>query len=126
MTEHPKPNRVLVVDDEHAIAKALKLKLEGDGTEVVVANDGTKALEQMGSGKFDLVLLDLMMPGADGFEVLEALKKKGTKVSVIVMSNLGQSEDIARAKKLGAKDYLVKSDTSLSEIAKKVKAVLGS
>lgn len=122
MTEHPKSHRVLVVDDEHAIANALKLKLEGDGTEVVMAGNGTKALEQLGSDTFDLVLLDLMMPGTDGFEVLESMHKKNIKTPVIVMSNLGQSEDIARAKKLGAKDYLIKSDTSLSDIAKKVRA----
>lgn len=115
---------MLVVDDEHAIANALKLKLEGGGIEVVIANNGTKALEQLGSDTFDLVLLDLMMPGTDGFEVLEAIRKKDIKAPVIVMSNLGQSEDVTRAKKMGAKDYLIKSDTSLSDIAKKVRARL--
>lgn len=124
MTEHSKEHRVLVVDDEHAIANALKLKLEGSGALVTIAGNGTKALEKLGAEKFDLILLDLMMPGTDGFEVLEGMKQEGIKVPVIVMSNLGQEEDIERAKKLGAKDYLVKSDTSLSDIAQKVSAKL--
>lgn len=124
MNEHRSVRRVLVVDDEKAIANALKLKLEGSGLDVVTASDGAEALKVLGEEKFSLMLLDLMMPGTDGFEVLESLKKKGVNVPVIVMSNLGQGEDIERAKKLGAKDYLVKADTSLSTIAEKVRSKL--
>lgn len=123
MTE-AKKGRVLVAEDEQAMANALKLKLEGEGFEVVTVNNGKKALDELADGSYDVILLDLMMPEVDGFTVLEKMKNHGTKETVIVMSNLGQAEDIDKAKSLGAKDYLVKADTSLSEIVKKVKAKL--
>ncbi|RJQ34675.1 response regulator [Candidatus Parcubacteria bacterium] len=115
-----KVKKILVVEDEKPMAKALVLKLNHAGFEATMANNGEEALEILQKEQFDLMLLDLIMPRMDGFSVLEKIKEKGIKVKIVVTSNLGQEEDFARAKDLGAGDYFVKSDTSLSEIVEYV------
>jgi DNA-binding response OmpR family regulator len=116
---------ILIVEDERPLALALKLKLEKAGFAVQVATDGKHATEILEKEDFDLMLLDLIMPRLDGFGVLQWLQDKKKRVKVIVTSNLGQEEDIARVKKLGAVDYYVKADTSLATIVEKVTALLG-
>lgn len=74
------------------------------------------------AAKYDLILLDMIMPKMDGFTVLQKLKENGNKIPVIVTSNLGQDEDVKRAKDLGARDYLVKSDTPLVKIVEYIQA----
>lgn len=113
--------KILVVEDEKPMAKALTLKLNHAGFEAKAAFNGEEALEELEKDQYDLMLLDLIMPRMDGFSVLEKLKEKGTKTKIVVTSNLGQEEDFNRAKELGASDYFVKSDTSLSEIVEFVK-----
>lgn len=108
--------KVLVVDDERPLANALNLKLQKSGIDVTVAYSGVEALEKMKTEVFEVMLLDLMMPELDGFGVLEKLKKLNIKTKVVVTSNLSQEEDIARVKELGAVNYFVKSNTSISEI----------
>lgn len=115
----------MVCDDEKAINHALELKLGHENFSVVTASNGNQCLEAMGKDKFDLVLLDLVLPEKDGFEVLEELKKRGNKVPIIIISNLGQEEDIQRVHSLGVSYYLIKSNTPLVEIVEKVKEVLG-
>jgi DNA-binding response OmpR family regulator len=115
---------ILVAEDEKPMARALELKLEGSGFEVNVVHDGEAALLEILKGKYDLALLDLMMPKKDGFEVLEQLQLKGNKTPVIVSSNLSQEEDIKKAKVLGAVDYYVKSDTTISKVIEHIKTVL--
>ncbi|PIR93812.1 response regulator [Candidatus Falkowbacteria bacterium CG10_big_fil_rev_8_21_14_0_10_39_11] len=117
--------KILIVEDEKPMAKALELKLTSEGFEVEIAADGVKAIELLESGAFDLMLLDLVMPGLDGFGVLQQIKDKNIKTNVIVSSNLGQEEDFKRAKDLGAVDYLVKSDTTLAQIVEKIKTYIG-
>ena len=119
MASSKKPRKILVAEDEKPMSKALELKLTGSGYDVFVAQDGKEALDALASkeeGPFDVLLLDLVMPVKDGFEVLDALKKKKNKVPVIVLSNLGQEEDEGRVRELGAKEYFIKSNTSLAEI----------
>ena len=116
-----KKKRVLVAEDERSMARALALKLESEGFEVVNAYDGQEALDALGKGKFNVMLLDLIMPEVDGFKVLEEMKAKKISVPVIVSTNLSQSEDETRARDLGAKDYFVKSNTSISDVVKHVK-----
>ena len=118
--------RILIVEDERPLSHALELKLGHEGYETVVASTGTEGLKQAQSGGFDLILLDLILPEMDGFAILEALSKASAKVTVIVLSNLGQDEDRKRALGFGAKDYLVKSNAPLSDIVKIVKQLLGS
>ncbi len=119
----PNKVKILIVEDEHAIALALKLKLEHEGFEVTVANDGVEGVEAVknSASPFNAIVLDLVMPRLDGFGVLEELKKMGNKVPVLVSSNLSQEEDARRAKALGAKDYFIKSNTALSDVIEHIK-----
>jgi len=114
------PKRVLIVDDEQAIAKALALKLAKKGFAVELALNGAEAIDQIRKGKFDVILLDLVMPEKDGFEVLEYLQKRKIKIPVLVASNLSQEDDLRRAEKLGAISYFIKADVSLQEIINQV------
>tara|TARA_B100000678_G_scaffold223228_1_gene190823 strand:+ start:866 stop:1258 length:393 start_codon:yes stop_codon:yes gene_type:complete len=110
---------VLVVEDERPIANALRLKLTRSGAKVEVVHNGTDALDKIKTHQFDVLLLDLMIPQPDGFEILEMigqnsnLKKPG---KIAVTSNLGQVEDIEKVKKLGAETFFVKADVSLQDI----------
>jgi DNA-binding response OmpR family regulator len=119
-----KRKNLLIVEDEHPLAHALELKFAHEGFEPCIATDGAKALELASKRKFDVILLDLIMPGVDGFTFLEEMQRSKSKTPVIVLSNLGQDEDKERAKKLGAKGYFVKSNTPILEIVKQVKSVL--
>lgn len=112
--------RILIAEDEPAIAKALELKLTHDGYIVELAIDGEEALKKLTAGKYSMLLLDLIMPKKDGFGVLEALKAAKNKVPVIVLTNLGQEEDLERAKAMGATDYFVKADTPIADIVSHV------
>ncbi len=106
------------------IIKPLETKLKLSGFETGVAYDGQEALNKLENEKFDLILLDLMMPKLDGFGVLAELKKRGDKTPVIVASNLNQMEDISKALELGVNNYYVKSNTTLNEIVDNVKKAI--
>ncbi len=116
--------KILIAEDDASLSKALKLKLESLGFSVEVAVDGEDALLHLKKTPYDLLLLDLMMPQLDGFGVLEELKKAKHKPVVFVNSNLSQASDRDKAMKLGADDYLVKSDISLKEIVAKITKAL--
>lgn len=117
-------HRILIVEDERPLAHALELKLKGAGFDVDVATDGLIGVEKVKNEKFDLVFLDIIMPRMDGFKALEEITKENQKVKVVVLSNLGQGEDIAKAKKLGAADYFVKADTPLATIVERATKLL--
>ena len=119
--KNPTKGKILIAEDEMPVAKALRLKLLEGGFDAVVVNNGEQALYVLKGNKFDLVLLDLIMPIKDGFYVLEELKKTKNKTPVIVLSNLSQEADINRVKQLGAKDFYVKTYTSLSKVLEVVK-----
>jgi len=114
--------KILVVEDERPIAQALELKLKSEGFEPDMAYDGEEALEKMKKGEYALVILDLVLPKLDGFAVLEAAKKENITTPIIVASNLSQPEDEEKAKSLGAKDFLIKSNTTIAAIVEKVKS----
>lgn len=116
--------KVLIAEDEKALAKVLALKMKGAGFDPVIAENGEEAMSALKNDDIALVILDLVMPKMDGFAVLEAIKSAGIKVPVIVTSNLSQQEDVARAKKLGAVEFFVKSDTPLTNIVTAVSALL--
>lgn len=109
---------ILIVEDEQALAKALELKFEESGYKVATALNGEEALDHLSKGFFDVVVLDILMPTMDGWDVLKNLQNKGKKI--LVLSNLSQNEDIQRAFKLGATDFAVKSDTSLSGVVERI------
>lgn len=117
--------KILLAEDDKFIARAYKDGLEEEGFNIVAAYDGEEAWGKIQEESFDLILLDIIMPGKDGFEILEDMKlKKEIDTPVMVISNLGQTEDIEKAKKLGAEDYLVKSEHSMKDVIKKVKSQL--
>lgn len=113
--------KILIVEDERPLAHALELKLNHEGYDTVVASTGKEGLEKAIEGKFDLILLDLILPEMDGFAVMLELRKAKVKTPVVVLSNLGQDEDRKKAKDLGVIDYLVKSNAPLSDIITLVK-----
>jgi len=124
MSETISSKKILIAEDEPAIGKALQLKLQHLGFAVTLAFDGEEALTALKQDKYDLMLLDIMMPKLDGFGVLAGMKELDYKPVVFISSNLGQSSDRDRATNLGADDFLVKSDVSLKEIVDKVKEAL--
>ncbi|MCW1930563.1 MAG: response regulator [Candidatus Kerfeldbacteria bacterium] len=118
--------RLLIVEDEKPIAKALQLKLSHSGFDVELAMNGEEALQCIEKNTFDLILLDLIMPKMNGFDFLEELKKRKNSVPVIVSSNLSQEEDMKRVKTLGAVDYYVKSNVTIAQVVEKVNRYLGA
>jgi len=115
--------KILIAEDEKPLSRALELKLTSEGYEVSAAYNGKEAINKLKAEKFDLLLLDLVMPELDGFGVLEAIKKEGIKVSTIVLTNLSQDQDKEKVKKLGAKDFFIKSDSPISSIVQIVKKI---
>ncbi len=120
----PSGKKILAIEDDRLLLKVYQVKLEREGFEVWNATDGTAAMELVKGAKVpDLVLLDLMLPGMSGFDLLAEIRKsKNWKdVPVIVLSNLGQSSDIARCKELGANDYVVKTDTKIADLVQRIR-----
>lgn len=117
---------VLIIEDDEVILRAMYLALHEQQFTIATATDGESGLQMTERIKPDLVLLDLIMPKMDGFTYLEHMKAnaKLKKIPVVVLSNLGNEENIKKAKKLGAADYFVKSDTDLSELSKIIKKLL--
>lgn len=119
--------KILVAEDDKFLSNAYRVKLTKAGFEVKVAGDGAEALNILQTFIPDLILLDLVMPVKDGFATLEVIKadEKLKMIPVIVASNLGQKEDCDRAIKLGAKDFVVKSDLSLDTLIQKIHSLIG-
>ena len=118
MAPVPRPLRILIVDDDERLNRALELRLNKAGFMTKSAFNGAEALALLESENFDLVMLDLVMPGVPGFTVLSEMKRKGDKTPTIVLSMLRQEEDVARVKELGAKEYFVKSPSYFDEVVK--------
>jgi two-component system alkaline phosphatase synthesis response regulator PhoP len=120
--------KIIIVEDEEILRNLLKKKLESEGYEVEVAEDGEEGIRKIREVKFDLILLDIIMPKMGGFDVLEAMQKDEniSEIPVVVVSNSGQPVEIDRAQKLGAKDWVVKTEFDPQEVIKKVKEQIGS
>lgn len=118
--------KILVVEDEPSIQKAVAEALTLDNYEVATAFDGEQAMGLVKEFKPDLILLDLILPGKNGFEVLKELKTMDefSRVPVVILSNLGDEEEIQQGMNLGATDYLIKADYDLSEVASIIKKYL--
>lgn len=119
--------KILLVEDDKFLSKAYRDGLEDARFIVVCALDGKEAIEKIKSEKPDLVLLDLIMPGANGIEVLQDIKSEDTlkSIPVVILSNSARDSDIKKGMALGAVDYLIKADFSMEEVVKKVNAYLG-
>lgn len=119
-------SKILIIEDDKFLRELIVRKLTAENFEALEAVDGENGLKMLKEGKPDLVLLDLILPGIDGFEVLSRMKNDPALASmpVIILSNLGQREDVERGLKLGAADYLVKAHFTPNEIIDKVKGAL--
>ncbi len=117
---------ILLVEDEDFLANLLKARLEKDGMETQIAKDGQEALKFLKEVKFDLVLLDLILPKLSGFEVLETMRAdpQFQAIPVVIISNLGQEGDINRGQGLGAVEYFVKAKVSIEDLIMNVKKYL--
>ena len=115
--------KILLVEDDNLISSMYKTKFQADGLEVIIATDGAVALEMAKNEKPDIIMLDIILPQLDGFTVLEELKKTSlTKnIPVIMLTNLGTTEDKIKGEQLGAVDYLVKANFTPAQISQKIK-----
>lgn len=116
-------NRILVVEDELQIAKILKLELEYEGYEVVVANNGKFGLEVALTGKIDLVLLDIMLPEMNGIEVLRRIRKENEMMPIILLTARNMTMDKVTGLDLGANDYITKP-FEMEELLARVRSCL--
>ncbi|MDP2910267.1 MAG: response regulator [bacterium] len=118
--------KILVVEDDKFLRELISQKLLKEGYDIVEAVDGEKGIENARKERPDLVLLDLILPGIDGFEVLAKLKAdpKLSNIPVIILSNLGQKTDIEKGIEMGAVDYLIKAHFTPGEIIEKIKAII--
>ena len=117
---------ILLAEDEQFLANLLKSRLEKTGAKIQIAQDGAEVLKFLKESKFDLVLLDLILPKISGFEVLEAIRAdpRLQNIPVMIISNLGQETDISRGQSLGAVEYIVKARVSIEELTEQVKKLL--
>lgn len=123
---NPQKKKILVAEDDLFLANVYKSKLKKEGFDFQIAKDGDETMNLLKEFQPDLLILDLVMRGKDGFRVLEMIKLEPTlkNVIIVVASNLGQKEDINKCIALGASDYFIKSDVTLEAIITKVKNLL--
>ncbi len=114
-------SKILILEDERPLAKALELKLIHEGFEVKSMQSGKGILEIIKKDAFSLIVCDLMMPEVDGFQVLQILKDNKITTPVFVLTNLSQSEDEKRVRSLGATEFIIKSNTPIVEVIKRIK-----
>ena len=121
------PKKILIIEDEEIMMDLLKRKLTQEGYEVSVGKNGEEGLRLMREINPNLVLLDIIMPKMGGFEVMEKMQedKELKRIPVIIISNSGQPVELDRAQKLGAKDWLIKTEFEPREVIEKVKKQLG-
>jgi len=119
-------NKILVIEDDKFLRELISQKLLKEGYDIVDAIDGEKGIEYAKKEKPDLILLDLILPGIDGFETLAKIKAdpKISKIPVIILSNLGQETDIQKGLEMGEVDYLIKAHFTPTEIVEKIRQVI--
>lgn len=118
--------RILIIEDDPFLSDIYFTKLTSEDFEVKVAENGKKGLKMLESEKFDLLILDLILPEIDGFEVLERLRKdeKFKDLKIIILSNLGQKEEVEKGAYLGADRYFIKAYYTPTEVANEIKKIL--
>ncbi len=115
--------RILIVEDEEHIAKGLKLNLEAESFATAIVANGKQAIEEILSNPPDLVLLDVMLPGASGFEVCDTVRGRGSRVPILFLTARGSEDDRIRGLELGGDDYLTKP-FSVRELLQRIRAIL--
>lgn|SRR3989338_2432980 len=119
---------ILLVEDDIFLSSLLKTRLEKEGLLVTLAKTSDEALASLKQVAPNLILMDIILPGKSGFEAMEMITGEpgATKIPIMIISNLGQESDIARGKQLGAVEYLVKAQTPIDELVKKVLGFLST
>ena len=128
MNQTSKQQSILLVEDEGTLISLYAKILTDAGYKVVSVSNGEDALKHMVKGGFDLVLLDIMLPQLDGFEIIEQSQKKKAKQAIntiVIMTNLSQEKTIAKGVELGVKGYIIKSDYNPEEFLNQIKEFLG-
>ena len=123
-----KKKSILLVEDDVFLAELYATKLNLEGFEISLATDGEKGLKMIKEKKPDLILLDIILPKMDGFEILKIIKanKILKRIPVILLTNLSQKDEVKRGLELGADDYLIKAHFMPSEVVKKIKQTIGN
>ncbi|MBI4135972.1 MAG: response regulator [Candidatus Vogelbacteria bacterium] len=118
---------VLIVEDDEFLRSLTAKRLEKENYAIEVAVDGENAISVLDTLKPDIILLDLLLPGKDGFEVLKKIRSTEAvkTVPVVIFSNLGQKEDIEKAKALGVDDFLIKANFTLDDVVAKINKLTG-
>ena len=126
--DNKKEYKILLVEDDQFLRDLMQTKLTREGFQVSVCVDGKEGLRAIQIEKPDLVLLDVILPGVDGFSVLQQTRSSGdpavAKIPIVMLSNLGQDSDVNKGKELGANEYLIKSNLTIDEIIKKIRKFL--
>lgn len=117
--------KILLIEDEEFLGDLLCKKLQGREYDVDWVGEGKKGLKKAKMGGYDLIILDMILPKLDGFDILEDLQNSGNNIPIIIISNSGQPVDIKKAKKMGAIDYLVKSDFGPRDVLAKIRRNFG-
>ena len=121
-----KGKKIMWVEDDKFLNDIISRKLSGTGCELMHVGSGEEAFAKIEEAIPDIILLDILLPGMDGYEILKKLKEnpKSASVPVIILSNLGQKSDVERGKELGADKFLIKATVSLDEIISEIAEVL--
>ncbi len=121
-----KKKTIMIIEDDPFLVKAYRFVFEKEALDIWVAQDGQQAIDMLKKEPPAIVLLDLMLPGVSGFDVLAAIRinENWKNVPVMIISNLGQASDVQKGKDMGAVDYMVKANTDISDIVQRVKHFL--
>lgn len=115
---------ILIAEDEEFIATLYKINLEKNGVTVTITHNGNEALAFLETHRPDLILLDILMPEMDGIGVLKEIQRKGYHIPVIMLTNMSQDFDRVECQKLGALDFIVKSNTDINALWQKIQPYL--
>lgn len=118
--------KILIIEDEEMLARTLAEKFGRSGFDTAIAHTGNTALKMAGEYKPDVILLDILLPGKSGIQVLRRLKaiKKLAKTPVVILSNFSQEIDMKQAFEIGARDYIIKTQYPLSELVERIKTIV--
>lgn len=117
---------IMIIEDDRFLSSLMKARLEKEGLSVIQAFDGEEALQLFKQQLPNLIILDLIMPKVNGFEVLKtiSLTPELQKVPVVILSNLAQDSDVEKARELGAKEYFVKIKVSIDDLVGRIRSLL--
>ncbi|HDH31337.1 MAG TPA: response regulator [Candidatus Wolfebacteria bacterium] len=120
--------KILLIEDDIFLSSLLKNRFQKEGVKIIYSKDGEDVIKILTETKPDLILLDIMLPKKSGFEIMEEIRSDPQlqiqNVPIVIISNLGQPEDISKGEQLGAAGYLIKAKTSIDDLIKKVKTFL--